>query len=106
MNKTIEKIKKYNMNRYRERIKKMNYFRTTKNKGKFKNKMKEENINSNRSTNSNSAANRLEKYKKNALSITKGKFMEKEKENDSLIKDEDNELEKDKAFEYTERFFR
>ena len=104
MNKTIEKIKKYNMNRYRERIKKMNYFRTSKNKGKFKNKMKEENINSNRSTNSNSVANRLEKYKKNALSITKGKCMEKEKEKNSFIKDEDDELEKDKTFEYAERF--
>ena len=68
------------MSRYNERIKDMQNFRYSKNKCKFKNKIKEEKINGNSSTvKSNSLTNRFEKYKKNASSLTKGKNIEKKR---------------------------
>lgn len=84
MDKTIEKIKRYTMNKNNERIKKIQNIRFVKNKNKFQTEFKRNN------RELNNTETNLQEYKKKALTI--------KNEKKESIKDDD--LEKNKTYEY------
>jgi hypothetical protein len=92
IDKTIEKIKQYSMNRNNERIKKMQKSSSLKKRLRFKR--------------NNKIINDLYGYKKNALTLKKEKNKLKDKDKEKEKVDEDDDLEENKTFEYAEKFLR
>ena len=86
IDKTIEKIKKYNMNRNNERFKKIENIRTIKKRFKIKR---------------NNENNVLSRYKKNALTLKKNNIIKKKEKS----KDEDD-LERNMTFDHAEKFLK
>ena len=84
MDKTIEKIKRYTMNKNNERIRKIQNIRFVKNKNKFQSEFKRNN------RELNNTETNLQEYKKKALTIKNAK-------KESL---KDDDLEKNKTYEY------
>lgn len=90
LDKTLQKIKKYTMNRNNEQIKKMQFFRLSKNKNKFKNKLRNDFL-------KHDSNYKIEEFNKKTTTIQNGK-------NNENIDKEDNDLEKNQTFEYAHKF--